>query len=1027
MSSSEKNIYLSLELFLDPAVTTPWQLEQELNRKIAEWNKLTNTSPKYKRFVEIAKDCVQGDNFNPIWLENQAKDAKKQRLASLNKDISVAEEDGVLEQVEYNAIVKKHKKYFREETIRQKFRLKVEPPFQPPQKPHDLSPPGDWEMNEMDEDFKAVKDGQCKNLYELLELARTTKTDDLLKKTKELQAINHNKPKRKAEVDAENRLLMKAAKFFAGETARKEYDLALRLRPFDELKEKFELRASKKNVTYNEYVKSIEETRELGFSEEEAQWHVYEFYCIKRKFPPPRRNVRASDRRQCPSCFHLNDANDNFCRCGVPLKVRCQKCQREGTINDGVCKNCGFSINNMPNAVLLVEKARQKLAENHIAEAEDYIRQANGYWRECPGIAEVKESLQALKKQQETIRNQISDLEKQIKSALARRHVYEAHKLLLQLREIPNGVMSLEAEENRVKDTLAEIQNLLKKLHATDDVANKTVICEDILAIAADCEEARNAYKQYPPLPPVNLHAKLVVSGVELNWKSSPSRHPPAFVIVRKTGGMPTSKNDGKVLKQEYHGTQFVDADIEVGMIYGYAVFARREQAVEIQGCRSELVQKIDDVQNVNIIPGSGTLTFSWDAQHGCMETRVMRFESIEPPSAGTPVPLQQPTSFIDTNLENGRAYHYLVQSVFQGIDGLPVMSPGKKFSAKPQAPPPAVTDLRAKRDGDNVTLLSWTPPSRGELLLFDLSATAPFADRPVEYTTVVDLKRRFGEPLTISNPHEGQTIWKSASNGIRHITPVTFLDGIAVFGRRIRITNISDITKLQMQMSGTDLYLTWDWPQDLSKVLILYRLDQFPQGINDPEAARRVYSRQEYDFQQGFLLREVGTLSFYFSIHALIEDGESPAGRSDPAPLTSCSPGVRLQTAKTVIRYDLVFRRRFWFFGKVVAKILLTIDPGQSCRPEDGIRFPELVVHCHRGCPPLTREHGVPMMTIPASQGDSKSVPLDLSHVEEDMYMKIFVKGASESPAFLLEGPLQEKLKLQLACKNRRKNFNNG
>ena len=998
MSSSEKNIYLSLELFLDPAVTVPGQLEQELNRKIAEWNKLTNTSPKYKRFVETAKVCVTDENFNQLWLENQAKIAKNQRLVNLNNDIFVAEEDGVLEQVEYNAIVRKHKKFFREETIRQKFKLKVEPPFQPPQKPYDFSPPGDWEMNEMEEDLKAFRDGRYKNLYQLLDLARTTATGDLLKRTKELQAVNHNKPKGKAEVDAENRLLVKAAKFFANETTRKEYDLALRLRPFDELKEKFELRASKKNVTYDEYVKSIEETRELGFSEAEAQWHVYEFYCLKRKFPPPRRSVKVSDRWQCPLCFHLNDANDNFCRCGVPLKVRCQKCQRESTINDGVCKSCGFPINNMPNAVLLVEKARQKLAEKLIAEAEDFIRQANGYWRECPGIAQVRESLQELKKQQEAIRNQISGLEKQIKSALARCHIYEAHKLFLQIREIPNAVTSLEAEENRVRDTLAEIQILLKKLHSADDVADKMVICEDILTLAADCEEARNAYQQYPPSPPANLNADLVVLGVELNWESPPSRHPTAFVIVRKTGGTPVSKNDGKTLEQEFHGTQYLDRDIETGMIYGYAVFTRRDQAVETQGCRSGLVQKIDDVQNVNIIPGDGTMTFSWDAQHGCAETRVIRFDSLVSPSVGTPVPLQHPTSFIDTNLENGRVCHYFVQSVFKGIDGQPVLSPGKTFSAKPQVPPSAVVDLRAKRGQDNATLLTWTPPSRGELLLFDLSTAASLTIKPVEYTTIVDLKRRLGEPLTIANPVEGHTTWQSSSNGIRHITPVTFHDGIAVFGRRIRLTNISDITKLQMQMSGTNLYLTWEWPKDLDKVLILYRHDQFPQGINDPAAARRVFSRQEYDFQQGFLLREASTLSFYFSIHAMIADGEK----------TSCSPGVKLQTAKTVIRYDLVIRQRFYFFGKPVAKIMLVIESGES-------RFPDLVVQCNRGCPPLTREHGVPMMTIPARQGTAMSVPLDMTNIGENMYMKIFLKDPRESSSYLLEGPLQHKLKIRI------------
>ena len=558
-------------------------------------------------------------------------------------------------------------------------------------------------------------------------------------------------------------------------------------------------------------------------------------------------------------------------------------------------------------------------------------------------------------------------------------------------------VVSLEAEEHRVKDTLAEIQTLLKKLHSRDDVADKTVICEDILVLAADCDEVRDIMRQFPPQPPTNLKAGLVATGVELNWESPPARHPLAFVIVRKSGGIPASQNDGDILTNEHVGTQFIDQNITVGMIYGYAVFTKREQTVDTLGCRSGLVQRIDDVQNVSVVPGNGTLTLSWDAQHGCIETQVTRFDGLTSQSTGTPVPLQQPTSFIDTQLENGRLYIYHVTSVFKGIDGQPVMSPGKRFSAKPQAPPPAVTDLRAKRSLDNVTQLSWTPPVQGELLLFELSTAASLTHKPVEYTTIVSLKRRFGEPLTITNLPDGQTTWQSSSSGVRHIVPVTFLDGIAVFGREIRLTNISDVTKPQLQMSGSDLYLTWEWPKGLSKVLILYRHDQFPQGIHDADAAQRVLSKQEYDLHQGFVLRDACTTDWYFNIHAMIEDG----GKA------SYSPGVKQQSAKTVIQYDLVIRRQYYVFGKVTAKLLLKIEAGES-------RFPELVVISNRGCPPLTREHGVPIMTIPASQGTSVSVPLDVM-LEDDMFIKLFLKDAREDQSYLVEGPLQHKLQLQL------------
>ena len=1000
MSLSEENIYLSLELFLDPPETNPERLKELLNRKIGEWNKRQNINPKYKSMVEDAKGYIEGVKFEFPSLQNQADSAVESRLRKLKNDVDVAEEDGTLEQVEYDGIVKRHRDFFSEQTIQGKFKLKIGSSFHAPRNPHEgFTPKSLQEMNEIDDDLKVVQDGKCKNLYDLLGLYEKTKTEDLLKKAHELADKNHRKPKGRAEVDAEGRLLRKAVKFFESGTSRTEYDIALKRRPFDELiREKFEIRAFKKSVTFEEYDKSVDESREIGFSEDEAQWYVYNYYCVKRSCQPPRRPIKASNRWQCPLCLHLNDEFTQHCRCGIPLNIHCPKCQREGTINDGVCTSCGFPISNMPNAIRLLEKAREKLTEKQIPDAEDLIRQANGFWRECPGMNEIKESLAELKKQQEKFRKQVSDIEKQIKISLARHNIYEAHDLFLRLRQMPNAVISMEAEEQRVRETITEVQSQLKKLHATGDLAEKMTICEDILAVAADCEEARTVFQQYPPLPPLNLKAKLVLSGIELNWKAPVSRQPLSFVIVRKIGGVPSSKNDGEILEAKHTGTLFVDQNIKAGAIYGYAVFTQRDQTVEIRGCRSELVQKIDDVQNVNIIPGNGTLTFSWDEQYGCIETRVTRFDGVGMNESGIPVPLQQATSFVDTDLENGRLYRYYIQSVFHGIDGNPVLSPGRKFSAKPQLPPDPVPDLRAKRDANGGTILFWTPPQRGEVLLFDLPGSNSQKIKPVEYTTIVELKRRFSEPLPIREPLEGQTDWHCESNGVRHILPVTFLDGIAVFGQRIRLTNISDVSNLQMQMSGVDLYLTWDWPEGLDKVLILYRHDDFPQGINDPGAAKRIFSKSDYGLQQGFSLKDVSTLNHYFSVHALIENDKK----------TSCSVGVKLQTAKTIIHYDLVIRRKYVFFGEITAKIELGVESGEA-------RFPELLIKSNRGCPPLIREYGVPIMTIPATTGKTQTVPLDASLLEDEMYMKAFLKNASDTRSFFLEGPSQEKLKLQL------------
>ena len=287
------NIYLVLELFLDPPEIDPWEFKKLMDVKIAKWNRLINASPKYKRFVEIARDFIRDENFNHHLLMEQARTAMNIRLANLNKDIFVAEESGVVKEVVYNNIVKAHMKFFRKETIKQSFAL-IESQLSQiivPRNPYGFSPITSWEMDAIDEDLKAVRNGQCRDMYQLLDLSQISKTEDLLNKTKILQNINYKKPKRKAEDDAEARLLMKAAKIFKDELSRKKYDIAFKLRPFDELvKDRFQIRAMKRSVTYQEYFISIKETCGLGFTNDEAQWLVYNYYFVIKKLPIPKRN-----------------------------------------------------------------------------------------------------------------------------------------------------------------------------------------------------------------------------------------------------------------------------------------------------------------------------------------------------------------------------------------------------------------------------------------------------------------------------------------------------------------------------------------------------------------------------------------------------------------------------------------------------------------------------------------------------------------------------------------------------------------
>jgi chromosome segregation ATPase len=141
------------------------------------------------------------------------------------------------------------------------------------------------------------------------------------------------------------------------------------------------------------------------------------------------------------------------------------------------------------------------------------MRQVNTYWRECPGVAEVKRNIEDAKKDLAKVQKQIDDLVEKVRTALGNRYLYEAQRLILSLRDISQAKGYLVSEEKDVEKHLADVRTKLAQLLAITDITKKIDICEEIIAVAADCREAQDALAKYPPLPPSNLSAKVNTAG----------------------------------------------------------------------------------------------------------------------------------------------------------------------------------------------------------------------------------------------------------------------------------------------------------------------------------------------------------------------------------------------------------------------------------------------------------------------------------------------------------------------------------
>lgn len=1008
MSMSDgDNLYLTLELFLDPPQDDFEKLKDEIRKKIPDWNKLkTGADPKYAHMVQVADDFIKRP-APPRPPEKelfiQAKEARDSRLKDLTMAVKGDEIDGILEKREFEATLKRFIPYFSETTVRSQYTLTVYE-FPVPREP--VHPEGVTETprSRMDKLAADLKITGKKDLYDLLGVARTSD----LKALRTRRDVNYKTASKKpktgplaVKTSAEIRALGEADLIFKDDRSRFGYDLALKRRPFDRLvKSVFEKIASKKSVSHDEYLFSIEQARQVGLSQVEAEWYVYDYYCRQRKLEPPKKPVVVPKRIQCPECFYLNDNDAKVCKCGIPLRIRCPRCGREGAFGDLACTQCAFPIGNMPNAVMAVKAAREAIFHNEIEEAEQLVFQINAIWRDCPGAEEVRNAVKELKSRFTERRKQMSDLESGIRDALGKHFLYEAKRLFLDLRNIPETKSILADEERHTVRTLDQVRAKLDLLPGVVETAEKIELCEDILSLAADCREARDALEKYPPLPPTDLSARLNGAGAaELLWQGPPSRKTPLFVVVRKTGAAPASPGDGEVLADNLANPVFVDSSCEIGVIYGYAVFTRRDRIIENAGCRSALVQRIDNLDEIEVLPGNGNLAFGWSTPANCLGVRITRFEDDSLEGPGTPLPIRQDTGFVDSGLKNGETYTYRFQTQFRGCDGETVETTGTILSAKPQIPPPAVTDLESRDASGVMTMLRWTPPAQGELLLYDLSSRPDIPVGQAEYTNPLELKNRYGEPIPILSPEQGRTRWENPATGIRHVLPVTFLDGLVVYGRSVAVMRLADIEQLQAKISGPKLFLSWIWPKGLEKVLVTYRHDRYPDGRTDPVAVSRVLSKEEYDLEKAFVLSAENTQDFFFRVHALVDSGAEP----------SYSRGMETQTTRTAITWRLAVRRRRLFWGQIRKfEIMMKVEEG---RPG----FPDMIVKKDIGRPPLNRNYGSLVTEIPAQSKNTLTVPIGPDRLNGDEGIRLFVKDEGLAENYAFYGPSVESVRLQM------------
>ena len=295
-----KNIFLELELFLDPPIDDVGAMKEHLEKKkIPAWQNSQVSVPGYEIFIDRAKKYIAA-GF-PL-LKEQGTDARNEKFAELERLAKIVINTGAAEKNVKN-LVNDFKKFFHEDTIKKIVSPESSSPNQSddgfviPDCPASLKckkPVSFGDMLKISVDLDVATDGKYDSLYKLLGVHEGDKTADILtaatKKSKEINDIT----KKDIKASALNRLARKFVFIFKSDTERNKYDVAIKRFCFDGYADKtlklyVEGWTAKNQIKWVQYHACIDEVKILGYTEEEAAWLVYEYCCITKKCPLPKK------------------------------------------------------------------------------------------------------------------------------------------------------------------------------------------------------------------------------------------------------------------------------------------------------------------------------------------------------------------------------------------------------------------------------------------------------------------------------------------------------------------------------------------------------------------------------------------------------------------------------------------------------------------------------------------------------------------------------------------------------------------
>lgn len=431
----------------------------------------------------------------------------------------------------------------------------------------------------------------------------------------------------------------------------------------------------------------------------------------------------------------------------------------------------------------------------------------------------------------------------EVESCLAQRNLKQAYALLSSRQDLPPAwqerLQQLADQIEQIKVRFATARRL-----ADNDREEAAACYRELLKEWNDPDIAAALAACHPEPPPI-AHATVKGSEIIVSWSPSAARSGRiTYRVVRGRGRYPAGPSDGEIVADDVVHTRAPDHRPPVGAQLFYAVFTLRDGNPSIEPCRTSSRPLLPELEDLIVVPDPRGLRFRWTLPAGATGVDITRrrCDLADPKTALTGTS----SMLLDVTAVPGVEYNYCFRVRYRSHAGTAVHSSGVTMTACRPETPVGVSDLSVDREGDELAL-RWTPPPAGwievRVVIDGLVENGVFLAADLDDATLLSIK---GDPsagvATAKPPCDLRTYW---------LVPVTVLGSLVAYGTPVWVESPPmPVRNLRAHVLGSEVQLTWEWPDGVNEVLVVWRSGTFPTGVDDLQASRQVLTRAAYASQ---------------------------------------------------------------------------------------------------------------------------------------------------------------------------------